>query len=166
MTDEFDPQDEKPSKTQKKREMDALRSLANRLTELTSEQLGRIPDQQIRDAVTAAKKISKGNARKRQIQYTAKLMSKTDVSDIRTIVDELDASSSAYVQKFHQLETWRERLIHDDPEVHSDIFALHPDCDRQQLGHLTRSAKKESQAGLQGTQFRKLFQFLKSLQND
>lgn len=164
MNDDTDPLDDRPSKSQKKREMESLRKLAARLTELSKDQLDGIDDLQIREAVEAARKITKGNARKRQIAYTAKLMSKINIEPIKKTVDELDASSDAYVRKFHQLETWREQLISGDRAVLSEIFDTYPDADRQQLVQLTRSAIREHELGQQGTHFRKLFQFLKALE--
>lgn len=154
---------EGPSKSQKKREMQALKDLAQRLSELSIEQLESIEDSGIREAILAARKITKGNARKRQLQYAAKLMSKTDVSPIQTIVDELDASSAVHIQKFHQLETWRERLIEGDQNAMNELLAHYPNTDRQQLRQLIRQAQQEAEKKPeQKTQFRKLFQFLKT----
>jgi ribosome-associated protein len=163
---ETDDSDERPSKSQRKREMNDLRDLAVRLTELTSDQLSRINYPQIRDAIEAAKKITKGNARKRQIQYTAKLLSKIDVDDIRLIINEMDASSAAYVQKFHQLETWREQLINQEPEVMDQIFSQHPQADRPHLRQLVRHAVQEREKGEQQVHFRKLFQYLRQLSEE
>lgn len=161
-TDEFD----KPSKSQRKRDMDALRLMADRLTTLSADQLISIGELDIIDAVKAAKKITKGNARKRQIQYIAKLLSRIDVTGVQIIIDELDASSAAYIQKFHQLEIWRERLIDDDADTLSEIYDAFPNCDRQHLRQLTRSAITERQRGQQQVNYRKLFQFLKSLDSN
>lgn len=165
MTEEAEFED-RPSKSQRKRDMETLRKLAERLTELSNEQLQKIEDTAVREAIFAATKITKGNARKRQLQYTAKLMSKINVAPIQKIVDSLDASSAAYVQKFHQLEIWRERLISGGEDVYQEILARFPRCDRQQLRQLTRSAIAEQEKGDHQVQFRKLFQFLKKLEND
>ena len=163
MMDDHLTDDAHPSKSQRKRDMDELRKLANRLAELNQEQINQINDVVIKESVEATRKITKGNARKRQIQYTAKLLSKIDTTDIRQLVDTLDASSALYVQKFHSLESWRERLIQSDDTVLNEIFLEHPDCDRQQLRQLTRTAIKERAIDDQGLHFRKLFQFLKQL---
>ncbi len=163
MTEDTDPL-EKPSKSQRKREMDALKLLSARLTDLSTDQLSKIDNQTIRDAVTAAKTITKGNARKRQVQYIAKLLSRVNVEPMQAIIDTLDASSATYVQKFHKLETWRERLIDGDDTILNEIFSTHPSCDRQQLRQLTRKAIAERTRGDDNhIQYRKLFQFLKNL---
>jgi len=154
---------EGPSKSQRKRDMQALKDLAQKLSTLSAEQLDAIDDPGIREAILAARKITKGNARKRQLQYAAKLISKTDVAPIQMIVDDLDASSAVHIQKFHQLETWRERLIDGDQDSMSEFLSLYPQTDRQQLRHHIRQAQQEAQKSPdQKAQFRKLFQFLKS----
>ncbi len=155
-----------PSKSQKKRDMDGLKELGDRLTELSPDHLAKVEDDDIRHAVEAAKKITKGNARKRQIQYIAKLLSRIDVDPIRTIIETLDASSAAYIQKFHQLEAWRERLVDGDSEALSEVLDTFPQADRQQLRHLVRKASDERETGQQTTHFRRLFQFLKGLSEE
>ena len=165
--DTFD--DEEPSKSQRKRDMRALKDLAQRLSELSVEQLEAVRDNGIREALLAAKKITRGNARKRQLQYAARLMSKTDDAPIRAIVDKLDAGSAMHIQKFHQLEIWRELLIKGDPDVMGDILSRYPDTDRQHFRQLVRQAQQEATTKTtadnpgQKIHFRKLFQFLKSV---
>ena len=161
MTEEFD---DRPSKSQRKRDMEALRVLAEKLSQISADHLARVEDEQIRESVTAATRITKGNARKRQIQYVAKLLSRIDTTPIQQIVDELDASSAAHVQKFHQLESWRERLINGDDAAFGEIVEQYPQCDRQHLRTLTRQAVQEHEQSEQHVQFRKLFQFLKKLE--
>ncbi len=155
-----------PSKSQRKRDMQALKDLAQRLCELSSEQLEDVADTDIRDSILAAKKIKKGNARKRQLQYTAKLMAKTDVEPIQAVIDSLDASSAAYTQRFHQLEVWRESLISGDDRVMEEIFDTYPHIDRQQFRQLLRQARQEARAGENRVHFRRLFQYLKSVTGD
>ncbi|MBO6554883.1 MAG: DUF615 domain-containing protein [Pseudomonadales bacterium] len=154
---------EGPSKSQRKRDMQALKDLAQRLVELSSEQLEAIEDTRVRESVLAAKKITKGNARKRQLQYTAKLMSKIDVTPMQLIIDELDASSAVHIQKFHQLEVFRARLIEGDKNAMDEFLTLYPTTNRQQLRQLIRAAQQETeQHPEQKVQFRKLFKFLKA----
>jgi ribosome-associated protein len=155
-----------PSKSQKKRDMDGLKELGDRLTELSPDHLAKVENDQIREAVETARKITKGNARKRQIQYIAKLLSRIDVDPVKNIIETLDASSAAYVQKFHQLESWRERLVDGDSEALSEVFDSFPHTDRQRLRHLVRKSRDERETGQQTTHFRRLFQFLKALSEE
>ena len=146
--------------------MDGLKKLGDRLTQLSADHLAKVEDDQVREAVKAAGKITKGNAKKRQIQYIAKLLSRIDVDPIKKIIGTLDASSAAYIHKFHQLESWRERLVNGDSEVLSEVLDVSPQADRQRLRHLVRKARDERETGQQTTHFRRLFQFLKTLSEE
>ena len=160
---------QRASKSQRKRDMQALQDLARRLSELSAEQLEAVEDERIREALLAAGKISRGSARKRQLQYAARLMSKTDSSPLQAILDELDAGSRLHIQKFHQLETWREELIKGGPDVTGRFLSQYPDTDRQHFRQLVRLARQEAAANTaddnppRRAHFRKLFQFLKSV---
>lgn len=168
--DEFeDDFDERPSKTQIKRELDDLKDLGVRLLDVPVDQLHRLPDAKLIEAVEILRQIRRGSARKRQVQYIGKLLRDDDIAaEVRALLDRLDASSKAHVQAFHQLERWRDRLIDGDPEVMDEIFSAHPDADRQQLRQLVRKAideKKQIAAdpSKAPVQFRKLFQHLREL---
>lgn len=154
----------KTSKSQKKRDMQALREMATQLTELSTDILSSIEDPRVRESIDAAKKITKGNARKRQLQYVAKLLSKTDIEPIQALLDTLDASSVTYVQKFHQLEQWREQLLSGEGDPLSEIFNNHPDTDRQQLRAMVKNARVEREKGEHQVHYKRLFQFLKAAQ--
>ena len=155
-----------PSKSQQKRDMDRLKELGDRLTKLSPDHLAKGENDQVREAVEAARKISKGNARKRQIQYIAKLLSRIDVDPIKNIIETLDASSAAYIQKFYQLESWREMLVDGNSEALSEVLCTFPHTDRQRLRHLVHKARDERETGQQTTHFRRLFQFLKALSEE
>lgn len=152
----------RPSKSEKKREMHALRDLGEELLDVPENQLGRLSDTRIVEAVLACKKITRGNARKRQLQYIGKLMRTADVDEIRALVDRLNAGSSAHVARFHRLEQWREGLIAGDPRTMEDVLTEIPDIDRQHLRQLVRAAVSEREQDKEPpVNFRKLFQYLK-----
>ncbi len=67
--------DELPSKTQRKREMHELQALGEELVELNDEQLASIDlPERLLDAVLDARRASKHEARRRQLQYIGKIM--------------------------------------------------------------------------------------------
>lgn len=155
-----------PSKSQRKREMHALKDLGEQLLDIPEDQLERLSNPDLIEAVLACKRITKGNARKRQLQYIGKILRKNeaDVEEVHELVDRFDARSKAHVALFHQLEQWRESLIAQDPNVLDEISAQFPDVDRQHLRQLTRNAIDERNEERQPpVHFRKLFQYLKSL---
>lgn len=154
--------DERKSKTQQKREMQALKDLGERLLDLPEEQLQSIGDPRLIEAVTECKRITKGNARKRQIQYIGKLMRSTDVERIQQLIDRYDSSTRAHTIQFHKLERWRQKLIDENNQVMDEIIRECPNVDRQHLKQLTRNAINErEQQENQPVHFRKLFQYLK-----
>jgi ribosome-associated protein len=160
---------EQPSKSQRKRDMQELRALGEKLVQLNDEQLAPLMQPKILMAIQECRKITKGNPRKRQLQYIAKLLNGIDVNDVRTLVDRYDASSKSHLRQFHQLEKWREQLISGNYAALNDIAAHYPDLDRQFLKQLTRKAILEGeileneQNPHAPIQFRKIFQYLKSL---
>lgn len=157
------------SKSQRKREMQELRLLGEKLVQLNDEQLIPLSSTVIIKAVRDCRKITKGNARKRQIQYIAKLLRKIQVNDIRKVIDRYDASSKTHARQFHQLEKWREQLITGDYSAIDEIATTYKAIDRQQLKQLTRKAIHErlkitnEQFDGPPTHYRRLFQYLKSL---
>lgn len=170
MPDEtLEPQDfddRAPSKSQRKREVHALKDLGEKLLDIPEDQLLKLKNAGIIAAVQACKRITKGNARKRQLQYIGKLLRKdeTDVAQVQELVDRFDTSSQAHVAQFHQLEQWREGLIDQSPGVMEQIISTYPDVDRQHLRQLARNAIDERKEERDPpVHFRKLFQYLKSL---
>ena len=98
MTD-FEP--EAPSKSQEKREAAEISKLAERLCALKSSQLALIPYPNIIDAVTTYQKITKGNARKRQLGYISRQLRKLELSDVRAVVQRFDSSSPLHLSLIH-----------------------------------------------------------------
>ena len=167
MTDQFE--DELPSKSQLKRDMQDLREIGEKLVQFTDDQLAPISDPELIKAIQEYRRINKGNARKRQLQYIAKIMSKIDNEEIRNLVDRYDAGSRVHARQFHQLETWREQLIQGNFSAMDDIAVEFPDLDRQHLKQLTRKAIQErskhenDESPGAPVHFRRLFKYLKTL---
>jgi ribosome-associated protein len=154
---------DKPSKTQRKRDMQAFREAAEKLVEMSAENLATLDAPDVINAVSQCRRITKGNARKRQIQHIAKLLRKTDFEPIRDLIDKLDSSSETHLRQFHNLERWREGLIAQNSAVFEQIVSEFPDVDRQQLRNLVRLAiaERERDDGSLA-HFRKLFKFLRT----
>ena len=151
------------SKSAVKRELEAIRKMGSRLVDLPADQLNSLSDPDLISAVQQAQKISKGSARKRQIQYIAKLLRQGNEEEVAALLERNDSSSREHTLKFHQLERWREQLMAGDLDVIDEIAAAHPQLDRQHLRQLTRLAQREAAAEKGPSHFRKLFQYLKSL---
>ncbi len=82
--------DEKPSKTQRKRESHGLQALGESLVELEDEDLERLPvDERLADAVRAARAIRSREGRRRQLQYIGRLMREVDADALRAALAEI-----------------------------------------------------------------------------
>lgn len=80
----------KPSKSARKREYLALQKLGESLIPLLEQDLLAMGlDEELLDAVLAAKRMSKRGALRRQKQYIGKLMSRVDPEPIRAALERL-----------------------------------------------------------------------------
>jgi len=168
MIDDQHADEEPVSKSQRKRDAHDIADLGERLATFTDDQLASLPYPDVLEAIRALRKISKGNARKRQLMYIAKLLRRYDLAPVTALVNRYDASTTEHIRAFHRLESWRERLIDGDDTAFEEIAEVYPDFDRQQLRSLVRLAREEAvrraaDEAIPPRQFRRLFQFLKSL---
>lgn len=82
--------DEKPSKTQRKRDMHELQALGERLVELDDHEIDRLPlDERLADAVRDARTIRSREGRRRQLQFIGRLMREVDADALRAALAEI-----------------------------------------------------------------------------
>jgi ribosome-associated protein len=152
--------DQLPSKSQRKRDMHELQDLGVELVELTEQQLASVElPENLFDAVMAARRMTKHEARRRQMQYIGKLMRGIDPEPIRERISAFNAVSHAQTARLHLLERWRARLLEDD-EALTELLNEHPRADAARLRLLMRNAARERAAGQPPKSFRALFQLL------
>lgn len=152
------------SKTQVKRELQALQDLGERLTTLKPELLTKLPlSDALRMALDDAPKHKAHIARKRHIQYIGKLMRTADVEAITTLIDQLDASTRQYNERFHALERWRDLLLTGSDEVLNNFVGQYPDADTQHLRQLLRQAQHEAAQSKPPAAARKMFKYIREL---
>ncbi|MGD8525936.1 MAG: ribosome biogenesis factor YjgA [Thioalkalispiraceae bacterium] len=166
MNNDFDNFDDESwvSKSQVKRECHALQELGEAMTRLESSALDKIPlDDNIRDAIIAARKMKKGGALKRQIQYIGKLLRKVDDEPIRAAYEKATNPYREDIKLLHKLENWRDRLLAEGDEALGDLVNELPQVDRQHLRQLIRQAKKERLNNKPPKSSREIFQYLKQL---
>lgn len=154
----------RPSKSQLKREMNALQDMGAELATLSPAQLSKIdlPDN-LRSALHDAKRITQNGARKRQRQYIGKLMREIDPEPIKALLDEIKGVSAAANARQHKLERLRTQLMENE-EVLGDIARQHPQADIQHLRQLRRNVLKEQQLNKPPRAYRELFLVLRELE--
>ncbi|WP_233964842.1 ribosome biogenesis factor YjgA [Pectobacterium versatile] len=151
------------SKSEIKRDAEALKDLGAELVELGKNALEKIPlDDDLRAAVELAQRIKK-EGRRRQLQLIGKMLRARDPEPIQTALDKLNNRHNQQVALFHKLEQLRDRLIEEGDDVVPDILALYPHADRQQLRSLVRNAQKEKATNKPPKSTRQIFQYLREL---
>ncbi len=152
------------SRTALKKYMEELQELGKRLTELKPDQQAQVPmGDRLREAVAEIAKISAHGAKKRHLQFIGKLMRHEDEEAIQAAVDSFDSASDAHNQRFHRLERLREGLISDDSAALNEVISSYENCDVQHLRSLIRNAKKEREQNKPPANYRKIFQYLREL---
>src|SRR5216684_1279473 len=155
--------EEKPSKTERKRVMQELQALGERLIGLNSEQLAAIAlPENLHEAVEQARRITKHEARRRHLQYIGRLMRDVDPEPIREKLRVWDGVSTEETARLHRIERWREELLGNDGAIGALVHA-HPGTDTQRLRALVRNAREERNAGRPPRAYRELFRALRDI---
>jgi ribosome-associated protein len=150
-----------PSKSQRKRDVEALQNLGRELADLSKEQLRKMDlPEDLLVALLEYKRISSHGAMRRQMQFIGKVMRDVDAEPIVEQLAALRGESNAAKAEFHALERWRERLLADDEAV-TQWLAAHPNADGQRLRQLIRNTKKEVEQGKPPKSSRELFRLLR-----
>jgi ribosome-associated protein len=168
------PRDDRPSKSQVKRDMLELLDLGKRLVELPSDRLKQLElDEPLHDAILLAQRTHSREGRRRQIHYVGKLMRKAPAEAIRTQLDTWANGSRQETLAMHRLEALRDLLLNDDDAL-TQLLQEYPGADIQHLRTLIRAGRRERQQNLalrEGQEparkhYRALFQALKALPAD
>jgi len=155
------------SKSQRKRDLAALRQLGQALLEFSDEELQQLGlPEALLDALRSARSISARGAHKRQLQYIGKLLRDIDTAAISAAVEERGHQHDLHTRDFHQLESLRDRLIAGDDTALDDTMARFPLADRQHLRKLARQAHGEHEQHQPPRAARLLFRYLRELQEE
>lgn len=134
------------TKTDLKREMEALQDLGKELMTLRSDLFKRLQiSDQLIDALAEAKRITNFEGKRRQIQYVGKLMRKLteeQLAAVKQALDEQRNGSPTEKMSLQVAEQWRDRLVVEESAL--PIWLDHfPDTDVQQLRSLIRQSRKD-----------------------
>jgi ribosome-associated protein len=152
------------SKSQRRREALAVKSLASRLIDLSPPLLAQIPlDDPVRSAIIEAQHIRSNVARKRQLQFVAKLLRRTDPEPVVLALEGLEHLARQATARQHRAEAWRDRLLAVGDPALGELMDLRPDCDPQIIRQLVRKAQQESARGLPPAAARRLFRALREM---
>lgn len=163
--------DERPSKSQVKRDLHALLDLGRELIALPAARLAQLPlDENLRDAIALAQRIHAHEGRRRQTHYVGKLLRRADTETLRRQLAEWASGSRDQTRAMHRLESLRDRLLDDDQAL-TQLLESFPHLDIQALRAQIRAARKEAKDNLSRApgreplrkHYRALFQTLKHI---
>jgi len=161
--EEFDEIDDRPSRTQLKKDSAELQQLGIDLAALGDNVVKEagLPSM-VEEALLKIKKITKHEARRRHMQYVGKLMRTFNTGPVREIVEAAKAGHSIKTAEFHRLEVVRDKLVGGDDELLQKLFDTYPE-EGQRLRQLTLGARREKAKGKTPKDSRALFKFLRNL---
>jgi ribosome-associated protein len=175
LPDEAPPaDDERPSKSQRKRDSHALQDLGEALVALTPSRFAAVemPDV-LREAVIEFRRTRSHEGRRRQMQLIGRLMRQADIEPIRRAVQEQQLGRAHDSLALHEAERWRAELLASDDAL-ARWLSAHAETDVQHLRSLIRAARKEGgteldatargEAVRKGRAYRDLFQFIREAQ--
>jgi ribosome-associated protein len=146
---------EPPSKSARKREMERLQKLGERLLTLKPEQLANMAlSDLLRAAIAESRRIKSHEGLRRHRQYIGKLMREADSNAIETALNLLEQTHQTHTRLFHDLENTRNELITEHLQGNQSpalerLLNQHPGIDRQHLRQLIRQAARERQSNAQ-----------------
>jgi ribosome-associated protein len=163
---EFEQEYERPSKSEAKRESDALQKLGALLVEAPRDRVKRVPmPEDVLEAILMCQTITNHEGRRRQMQFVGKKMRTLDEEEVAIIqraIDSWKGASKSETAALHALERRREKLLADDTAL-TVLLAEHPELDVQHLRTLIRNARKEQAESKPPKAYREIFQILKDI---
>lgn len=153
-----------PSKSQRKRDAEALQKLGEELIALKSSDLAQFDlPENLLNALQLARSITSHGGLKRQRQYIGKVMRSIDATHVIQKLEELRRKHEINSSHFKQLEHWRDRILAEGNTAIDELLNEYPQADRQMLRQLHRNSQKEQQAGKPPAAARQLFKYLRQL---
>ena len=146
-----------PTKSELKRQAQAVQELADRLVLAPADLVDRLAlPEKLADAIALARRITAGGALARQRQFVAKLMRGLDLEPMRAALDSHADVARLDAARFRRAERWRDRLVEGGEAVVVE-FVAEFSTDREELARLVATAQEERRAGQATGAGRRLF---------
>jgi len=152
------------SKSQRRREALELRDLASQLIKLSPARLGKVPlDDDVREAIMEARQIRSNVARKRQMQFAAKLLRRIDPEPVFQAIESFETDARQLTGRQHRAEKWRDFLLESGDAAVGVLIEQRGDVDIQALRQLIRNSQKEAARNKPPASARALFRTLRDM---
>jgi ribosome-associated protein len=159
-----DTEEQRLSKSARKREAASLQELGV--------QLSALPDQEIKAlglpenlfvALRDLRRLPSHGAQVRQRQYIGKLMRSIDPEPVLAKLAERKQRHDKEIRHFQQIERWRDRLLSEPAAGVPELLEAYPTIDRDALLKLLDKAGRERAEQRSPVGARELFAFLREL---
>lgn len=165
--EELNEQETWVSKSEVKRELLELQRLAGRLLELSPGQWSKLGfDQRMLETLEESRRVKGHNALRRHVRRVAKLLREEDSERVAALFRDMDSQHQREIQRFHRLESLRDRLMREDETAMTELLSSCPAADRQRIRQLVRAGKREQERKKPPAAQRKLFNYLKELSSE
>jgi len=163
-TDSGETEEQRSSKSARKREAASLQELGV--------QLSALPDQEIKTlglpeslfvALRDLRRLPSHGAQVRQRQYIGKLMRSIDPEPVLAKLAERKLRHDVEIRQFQQIERWRDRLLSEPAAGTSELLQEYPEIDSTALLKLLEKADRERAEQRSPVAARELFAFLREL---
>lgn len=165
-SNEFEPEYDRPSKSELKRQSNELQKLGEQLVDAPRDRVKRVPmPEDVRDVILETQTITNHEGRRRALQFLGKKMRTLDEEEVAAIqraIDSWKGASKSETAALHALERRREKLLADDKAL-TVLLEENPELDVQHLRTLIRNARKEVAESKPPKAYREIFQILKDL---
>jgi ribosome-associated protein len=155
-----DQEEERPSKTRRKAEMDSLQALGKALVGVDPVRLRELAlPERLGEAIGEARRITQHEARRRQLQFIGRLMREVDAEAIRAKIAAWSDAPNREKARLHAIERWRDRLLAGGDAL-GELCAAFPAVDRPALERLIALSLEERAHGRPPRAYRELFRAL------
>jgi len=157
--------DDRPSKSERKRNAHEAQALGEELVRLKELDLKAFDlPEPLYDAIVEARRITSRAALVRQRQYIGKLMRGIDLEPIRKALAARGELAAQETLRFKRVEHWRDRLIAEGATALDELMQLRPGMDREEwLARVSAASAERQRLGTGGAASRDLFRHLRAL---
>jgi ribosome-associated protein len=161
----FDELDDRPSKSERKRNAHEAQKLGEQLIQLRELDLKAFDlPESLYDALVEARRLTSRHALVRQRQLIGKLMRGVDLDPIRATLASRGEKAAQETQRFKRVEHWRDRLIANGVPALDELMQLRPGMDRGEwLARVAAATAERQKLGTGGPATRELFRQLRAL---
>lgn len=172
MSEEFYDDDEerveyavRPNKTQIKRDIAVISSMAEEICEISEGQLIALElPENVQNSILEAAKMPHKAARKRLLKFITAQLWKIDIEPVKEKLARIKSKSAHATREHHQAERWRDQLLGENGhDALTHLLTELPHADSQHLRQLQKNAQKELKAEKPPRSARLLYRYIKEL---